>query len=114
MDYQQLYADAMNGIGKSLGDLEALSMEERMSLVTEVPPWDVEVELATQHQQQWDRAEEENDIRDISHLCMAVPYCDVVVTERYWVDKLRRKKMDEKYGTRLISDIPGLGCILGL
>ena len=112
LNYQRSYRNALDKIGRSLNDIEALPMEQRISLVTEVPPWDVEVALATQHQQQWDRPEEENDICDISHLCMAVPYCDVLVTERYWVDKLRREKMDKKYNTRLLSDISGLPTVL--
>jgi hypothetical protein len=43
---------------------------------------------------------------------MAVPYCDVVVTERYWIDKLRREKMDKKYNTSLLSDICELPAVL--
>jgi hypothetical protein len=112
LDHQQSYRNALNRIGKSLDDIETLPMEKRVSLVTEVAPWDVEVALATQHQQQWDRPEKPNDICDIGHLCMAVPYCDVVVTERYWVDKLTREKMDRKYNTRLLSDISELPGVL--
>jgi hypothetical protein len=113
LDFQELYLRAMTKIGKRFPeDIESLRMEDKLRLVTEVPPLDVEVALATQHLQQWDRPEEINDIRDIGHLCMAVPYCDVVVTERYWIDKLRREKLDEKYQTVLLSDISTLATTL--
>jgi len=108
LDLQDSYLHATTKIGKRPEDIESLSMEDKIRLVTEVPPLDVEVGLATQHLQQWDRLEEVNDVRDIGHLCMAIPYCDVVVTERYWVDKIERERMDERYKTILLSDMSDL------
>jgi hypothetical protein len=108
-DLQDSYMRAMIKIGKRFReDIESLRLEDKLRLVTEVPTLDVEVALATQHLQQWDRPEEINDIRDIGHLCMSVPYCDIVVTECYWIDKLKREKMDERYNTILLSDISTL------
>lgn len=104
-DMQELYIGAMTRLGLSAADIERLSLDDRVRLVTEVPPLDVEVALAIQHQQQWDRVEVENDARDIRHLCLAIPYCDVVLTERYWVDKAKREKLDSKYGTEMYSDL---------
>lgn len=105
MDMQDQYLQSMTRLGRDQGDIECLEMEDRLRLITEVPPLDVEVSLAVQHQQQWDRQEVINDVRDISHLCMSIPYCDVVITERYWVDKIKRAKLDEKYGTQVSSDL---------
>jgi hypothetical protein len=108
LDYQEKYLLAIGNIGKTQHDIESLSMQDRIRLITNVPPLDVEVALAVQHQQQWDRREKENDFRDVSQLCLAVPSCDVVLTEKYWIDKLKREKMDKKYGTQLLSDISDL------
>jgi hypothetical protein len=105
MDMQDQYLTPMRTLGKRREDIEFLDMEDRLRLITEVPPLDVEVSLAVQHQQQWDRQEVMNDVRDISHLCMAIPYCDAVITERYWVDKVEREKIDEKYNTIVTSDL---------
>jgi hypothetical protein len=102
---QDEYISSLHRLGKKKTDIDSLTMEDRIRLVTEVPPLDVEISLSTQHQQQWDRPEETNDIRDINHLCMAIPYCDVVITERYWVDKIQREKLDKKYGTQVSSDL---------
>lgn len=106
--WDHCYMDSFSHLGKNMRDTETLTMEDRIRLVTEVPPLDVEVSLATQHLQQWDRPEARNDVRDIAHLCMAIPYCDVVVTERYWVDKIQREKLDKKYGTQVFSDLSSL------
>ena len=112
LDLQQLYVSALDRIGKSKADIESLTMENRIRLVTDVPPFDVEVALGTEHQQQWDKPEQPNDVRDISHLCMAVPYCDVVVTERYWIDKLTRANLATKYNTRVLHDVCDLPAVL--
>jgi len=104
-DMQEVYFVSMARIGRGREDIESLVRNDVLRLITEVPPLDVEVCLAVQHQQQWDRPETINDVRDVSHLCMAIPYCDVVITERYWVDKIKREKLDERYGTKVSSDL---------
>ncbi len=105
VETQDHYLRSLDQLGKNRIDIENLTMEDRIRLVTEVPPLNVEISLAIQHQQQWDRSETNNDVRDISHLCMAIPYCDVVITERYWVDKIQRERLDKKYGTQVSSDL---------
>lgn len=105
------YARAMDKLGKTLSDIENLPMDDRLRLVTEVPPLDVETSLSVQHEQQWDREDTCNDLQDIFHLCMAIPYCDLVVTEKYWIDKIKREGLDKKYGTEVFSDI---SCLLQL
>lgn len=47
----------------------------------------------------------ENDFFDIMHLSSAIPYCDVVVTEKKWVDLAKQAKLDELYNTILLSDV---------
>jgi len=34
-----------------------------------------------------------------------VVYCDVVVTERQWVDLIRRSKLEGLHGTTMLSDL---------
>jgi len=49
-----------------------------------------------------------NDHRDIEHLSVAVPYCDIVVTEKVAANALRRQKLDEKYQMSLFTDLESL------
>ena len=49
-----------------------------------------------------------NDILDIMFIAIAVPYCDVVVTERGWSKILNQKKIGEMYETKIIHRIEDL------
>lgn len=51
---------------------------------------------------------EPNDFWDLCTLATAVPYCDVVVTEREWSNILNQKKIGELYGTKIIHRIEDL------
>lgn len=51
---------------------------------------------------------ESNDFWDICSLAIAVPYCDVVVTEREWSNILNQKGIGELYNTKIIHNIEDL------
>ncbi|MCM1987013.1 hypothetical protein [Methanococcoides seepicolus] len=51
---------------------------------------------------------EPNDFWDIAALAIAIPYCDVVVTERKWSNILNQKKIGEMYNTKIIHNIEDL------
>lgn len=55
---------------------------------------------------------EQHDRADIGALSAAVPYCDVVVTERQWAHVLRTAKLDRRFGTTIISRLTDLLPIL--
>lgn len=57
-----------------------------------------------QTQQKW----EPNDFNDIAALPVAAVYCDVVVTERQWVHRLRQGRVEQRYNTTLLSDTAAL------
>ena len=59
-------------------------------------------------QQDWSRT----DLNDVNALSVAVPYCDVVVTERQWVHHLKRAGLHERFNTVLISDLRELPVVL--
>jgi hypothetical protein len=49
-----------------------------------------------------------NDVTDIDQLAMAVPYCDVVVTEKAGADSLKKAHLDERCGTTLLRSLNDL------
>ena len=51
---------------------------------------------------------EPNDFWDLMSLAIAVPYCDVVVTERRWSNILNEKDIGDMYNTRIIHKIEDL------
>lgn len=46
-----------------------------------------------------------NDRLDLLALAVAIPLCDVVVTERQWAHFARRAKLHERYGTLVTSSL---------
>jgi len=49
-----------------------------------------------------------NDFMDIVFLSVAIPYFDVVVTEKQWVHLATQQNLHEIYSTEIISDISSL------
>ena len=58
--------------------------------------------------QNFSRPIEPNDLWDLGTLAIAVPYCDVVVTEREWSNILNQKRIGELYSTKIIHRIEDL------
>lgn len=44
-----------------------------------------------------------NDLVDINSFCFSLPYCDIVVGEKYIISLARRKKIDKIYNTQLFN-----------
>lgn len=49
-----------------------------------------------------------HDSFDILFLATAVPYCDIVVTERTWVHRIKKLKLNDKYNTTMLSNLDDL------
>ena len=52
------------------------------------------------------------DLNDVNALSVAVPYCDVVVTERQWVHHFKQAGFHERFDTVLLSDLRELPSVL--
>jgi hypothetical protein len=109
LEGQDKIAAALSRIGKSFQDLRALPDEQIAALIELVPCWDVERCLAVQLEQQWTRELEGNDVYDIAALTAAIPYCDVVVTERMWVHLCRVSGVAARYDTTVLSSVLDIG-----
>lgn len=58
--------------------------------------------------QQLQRPIKVNDMADIWHLTLAIPYSDIVITERMWVSMCKQTKLDQKCNTIILSSIKEL------
>jgi hypothetical protein len=67
-----------------------------------------EFALLFQRDQQLSRPIQVNDIADIWHLTLAIPYSDIVITEKMWVSIAKRARLDEKCDTLILSSIEEL------
>ncbi len=80
------------------------------ALIRSMPSSDIAVDLKTQMHRNGQRAAlwSANDVYDMDALALAIPYCDVVVTEKHAADALRRAGAPDRYGTVLLTDLPSL------
>ncbi len=70
----------------------------------------VYVEMETRRSlDQGDRQPQPNDVRDIMLLAVALPYCDVVVTEKRWGGFLTRTNLASRFGTLVEFGAGALG-----
>lgn len=92
-------------LGVDPGRLFAGGAEVLSPLVYAIPSRWVEREMRRQRhtnpQKQW----EGNDLNDVMALSVAVPYCDVVVTERQWAHFANVAKLDQRFKTKVIRDL---------
>lgn len=79
------------------GDIETFLMN--------IPTALCEFTLLFQRDQQLQRPIEVNDIDDVWHLTLAIPYSDIVVTEKMWTSISKRTKLDKKCNTIILSSI---------
>jgi hypothetical protein len=98
--------EALDRAGITVEESEGMSSAEGLTaLLADLPSRAFAVEIRklrhANPQTIWDR----NDLDDFGALAVAVPYCDVVVTERQWVHLIREARLDRRFGTVVLSDV---------
>lgn len=102
---QNRLAAVLQEFGLSMDELVVLGPDRCVKLLERVPLLDVEINLHLERNQHRDRKIAVNDEIDLGFLSVAVPYCQVVVTEQFWTALVHRTKHDAKYGTRVCHDV---------
>jgi uncharacterized protein YutD len=108
MRYEKEFNAVLEKYDLTVKDLDENQQALRESFFQSAPSFDVELELTTQRNNHYDRIVDPNDILDVDFLSRAIPYCDVVITEKFWVSLAKRKKLDVKYNTHITSDLNDL------
>jgi hypothetical protein len=99
--------EAAEELGVSLDD-DFFVADRMASFIKQMPSRSVEMFLRTKRQGNPQEAWEGNDLNDVTALAVAVPYCDVVVTERSWSAMLNVAKVPQQFGTlvtRRLEDV---------
>jgi hypothetical protein len=84
--------------------ISALGSSLVRSLIVDVPVLNVERELVIRLEDQ-SRAVSENDLRDMAAFTVALPFADIVVAEKLFVNLARQARLGERYGTTLLTSI---------
>lgn len=75
---------------------------------SQFPAFYTRMNLTIRRDFDWNRPIEGNDLWDIMSLSVAIPYCDVVASEEYFVGKTYASDLPEIYGTEVVQDLEGL------
>lgn len=105
LNFQDRVIPALLAVGQTPGSFLELGRERLSQFWKGVPSLDVDCELILYRDRQRQRRIQGNDARDISHLAVAIPYCDVVVTERFWTRAAEETGLASKYGTTVSSNL---------
>ncbi len=100
-DIRMPIAEASYGLG-----LEPEQIGDNWRRILEAIPsrW-VEMKLRHQRQANPQKAWQGNDLNDVTALAIAVPYCDVVVTEKSWASMLCAAKVPERFKTTVTRSL---------
>jgi hypothetical protein len=103
---------ALAALGRSPGEfLSIIQADGLEDFWSRVPSLDVDGEL-TLYRDRQSRKVKSNDFHDIRHLATALPYCDVVVVEKFWARAIKETGLGTKYETVVCSDLAELMGIL--
>jgi hypothetical protein len=92
----------------SLDDLLGSSPQQAQDLVRSMPSSEVSTTLKFQDHRNRSKRWAFNDIFDIDALSLAVPYCDVVVTDIHRRSVLHTVRLDERMDTVILARLTEL------
>ncbi len=85
--------------------LAASDVDSARRLVDAVPSADVAVTLLTEYHRDATCKWRRNHIFDIDALSVALPYCDIIATDKQAVDALGRARIMERTGTHVVKSL---------
>lgn len=105
-------AELCRSLGVDFGNWHGDEDEYLEQTVNSIPSVKVTLELAVGRDKQCGGKIKVNDFRDVSFLAAAIPYADVIVTDRYWTDMVSKTGLRKVYGAEVLSDVRHLSEIL--
>ena len=111
---RELLIEFQNMLPRALG-IRALTLERvgpnpqaAMAFVRSMPSTEVSIEIKTAWHRNRDKQWTPNDIHDIDALSLAVPYCDIVVTEKGCHHLLHAARLDQRMQTTILRRLDQL------
>jgi hypothetical protein len=111
-EYLEPLNEALRRARISADHFMALGQSGMTSFLECVPTLFAALELERLRETASQKAWERQDLTDLGALPVASVYCDVVVTEKLWVDFARRSELDERLETVFLSDLADLPAYL--
>ena len=99
-------------LGRSLDDLMEFDHKAHVRMWESIAPIHVEAELAVERDAHYEKRIQGNDMFDIGFLSVAIPYCDIVVTERFWCHIANSTSLTSRYDTTMLTRLGELRAIV--
>ena len=94
--------------GRALGlpwsDIRDVGSQLVRGFAVDIPLFDVERELVVRLEDQ-NRPIHENDLRDLAAFTTALPFADVMIGEKPFVNLARQARLDVRYGTVMLTSV---------
>lgn|GEM_PF-2267159 len=109
-DHQELIVQELINIGHTLQEMEKLGPDMFVKFLENIPTLNVELKLAISREAQTGSLKA-NDLGDVENFYTSIPYADVIVAEKNFVNLAKQTKLDKEYGVKLYTnfeDLPSL------
>ncbi len=106
IEFQDILPQALAQRHLALTDV--ISKQSARKFVRAMPSTDVSIELKTAWHRNVNKPWDANDIYDIDAMSLAVPYCDIVVTEKACHHVLKAAGLGERMRTALLRNLEDL------
>ena len=88
--------------------LSTVAPDQLLAIIAGIPTMDVLFVLSERKTRDLSRPTDPNDLWDLAFLAPTIPYCQVVVTEKYWSHIAKATKLDAKYSCRVLARLEEL------
>lgn len=111
IEFQHLLSRALEERGLVLNEI-ITAPESGCAFVNGMPSTEVAIEIKTAWHRNGERRWTANDIYDIDAMAVAIPYCDVVVTEKACHHIVTVAGLPERMGTTVLNNLSELPRVL--
>lgn len=94
---------------KLLFDNNTQNKEKSIKLLESLPGFNIYNRLVYELLSNQCKKIHKHDFFDLAFLRVAVPYCDIVIGENYWIDRIQYYKLDQQYKTVTTTKLLELG-----
>jgi hypothetical protein len=99
-------------VGMTMEDFIALGAEGITKFIRDIPTADILTTFTKANLKTLNRPWKKNDIHDMDALAIAIPYCDIVVTEKHAYTQLHNAGVEQRYDTVLLKSLEDLPNVL--
>jgi hypothetical protein len=107
MDHQDSVIQELINLGRTVQEMEDLGPDAFMKFIGDIPTLNVELKLAICREAQAGLLKA-NDLGDAQNFYTSIPYANIIVAEKNFVNLAKQAKLDKQYGVELHTNLEHL------